>query len=138
MGVSLRRRKATQVTVRSCQIVETLTDSLTLLETPLTTKVARLMLASDILHNSASHVHNASRYRNLLEAGLPAVFESLQVGSDSRRALHFSASLCFSRQSRQSLSETAPLHIQIEGVGCLIFPTHRKAGPAQNEWTGSQ
>ena len=43
------------------------------------TKVARLMLASDVLHNSTAHVHNASRYRSLLEASLPDIFESLQA-----------------------------------------------------------
>ena len=61
------------------QVVEILSDSLTLSETPLTTKVARLMLASDVLHNSTAPVRNASRYRNLLEASLPDIFESLQV-----------------------------------------------------------
>ena len=45
----------------------------------MTTKVARLMLASDILHNSTAPVRNASRYRSLLESSLPDVFESLQV-----------------------------------------------------------
>lgn len=61
------------------QVVEILSDSLTLSETPMTTKVARLMLASDILHNSTAPVRNASRYRSLLEASLPDAFESLQV-----------------------------------------------------------
>ncbi len=62
------------------QVVEILSDSLTLSETPMTTKVARLMLASDVLHNSTAPVRNASRYRGLLEACLPDVFESMQVG----------------------------------------------------------
>lgn len=48
---------------------------------PLPTKVAHLFAISDILHNSTAPVRNASRYRSLLEAALPDVFESLQVGS---------------------------------------------------------
>ncbi len=61
-------------------MVEILADSLTLPETPVPSKVARLMLASDVLHNSTAPVRNASRYRSLLEAAMPDVFESLQVG----------------------------------------------------------
>lgn len=41
-------------------------------------QVARLFLASDILHNSTAPVRNASRYRARLEDALPAIFESLQ------------------------------------------------------------
>ncbi len=54
-------------------------DALTLAETPVPVKVARLMLVSDVLHNSTAPVRNASRYRSLLEAHLPDIFESLQV-----------------------------------------------------------
>lgn len=54
-------------------------DALTLPETAVPAKVARLMLVSDVLHNSTAPVRNASRYRSLLEAHLPDVFESLQV-----------------------------------------------------------
>jgi hypothetical protein len=36
----------------------------------------RLYLASDMLHNSTVPVRNASRYRQLLQAELPAVFQS--------------------------------------------------------------
>ena len=59
--------------------MEVLTDALSLPETPVPLKVARLLLASDILHNSTAPVRNASRYRSLLEAALPNIFESLQV-----------------------------------------------------------
>lgn len=38
------------------QVVEVLTESLTLKETPIPTKVARLMLVSDVLHNSSAPV----------------------------------------------------------------------------------
>ena len=52
------------------EIVEVLTESLTLKETPMPTKVARLMLVSDILHNSSAPVKTASAYRTKLEATL--------------------------------------------------------------------
>lgn len=58
------------------QIVEVLTESLTLKETPIPTKVARLMLVSDILHNSSAPVKNASAYRTKFEATLPDIIES--------------------------------------------------------------
>jgi hypothetical protein len=45
------------------EVVEILGDSLTLAETPIPLKIARLFLASDILHNTSSGVRNASRYR---------------------------------------------------------------------------
>ncbi|KAG8656797.1 hypothetical protein MANES_03G007500v8 [Manihot esculenta] len=58
------------------EIVEVLTESLTLKETPIPTKVARLMLVSDILHNSSAPVKNASAYRTKFEATLPDIMES--------------------------------------------------------------
>lgn len=58
------------------QIVEVLTESLTLKETHIPTKVARLMLVSDILHNSSAPVKNASAYRTKFEASLPDIMES--------------------------------------------------------------
>ncbi|XP_064998975.1 protein RRC1-like [Musa acuminata AAA Group] len=58
------------------EVVEVLTESLTLKETPVPTKVARLMLVSDILHNSSAPVKNASAYRTKFEATLPDIMES--------------------------------------------------------------
>ncbi|KAK3147370.1 hypothetical protein QOZ80_3BG0281550 [Eleusine coracana subsp. coracana] len=58
------------------EIVEVLTESLTLKETSIPTKVARLMLVSDILHNSSAPVKNASAFRTKFEASLPDVMES--------------------------------------------------------------
>ncbi|GLT85224.1 hypothetical protein SLE2022_034200 [Rubroshorea leprosula] len=58
------------------EVVEVLTESLTLKETPIPTKVARLMLVSDILHNSSAPVKNASAYRTRFEAALPDIMES--------------------------------------------------------------
>ncbi|KZV25793.1 hypothetical protein F511_16657 [Dorcoceras hygrometricum] len=58
------------------EIVEVLTESMTLKETPIPTKVARLMLVSDILHNSSAPVKNASAYRTKFDATLPDIMES--------------------------------------------------------------
>lgn len=49
---------------------------MTLKETLVPTKVARLMLVSDILHNSSAPVKNASAYRTKFEATLPDIMES--------------------------------------------------------------
>jgi U2-associated protein SR140 len=58
------------------EVVEVLTESLTLKETSIPTKVARLMLVSDIIHNSSARVKNASAYRTKFEATLPDIKES--------------------------------------------------------------
>ncbi|CAI9094648.1 OLC1v1030425C3 [Oldenlandia corymbosa var. corymbosa] len=58
------------------EVVEVLTESLTLKETPIPTKVARLMLVSDVLHNSSAPVKNASAYRTKFETTLPDIMES--------------------------------------------------------------
>uniref|UniRef100_A0A7N0TA05 Uncharacterized protein n=1 Tax=Kalanchoe fedtschenkoi TaxID=63787 RepID=A0A7N0TA05_KALFE len=58
------------------EVVEVLTESLTLKETSIPTKVARLMLVSDILHNSSAPVKNASAYRTKFELSLPDIMES--------------------------------------------------------------
>ncbi|KAJ4952060.1 hypothetical protein NE237_028892 [Protea cynaroides] len=58
------------------EIVEVLTESLTLKETPIPTKVARIMLVSDVLHNSSAPVKNASAYRTKFETTLPDIMES--------------------------------------------------------------
>ena len=60
----------------SLQVVEVLTESLTLKETHIPTKIARLMLVSDILHNSSAPVKNASAYRTKFETSLPDIMES--------------------------------------------------------------
>jgi U2-associated protein SR140 len=65
----------------AADVAEVLTDSLTLTETPAGTRVARLLLLSDILHNTAAAARNASRYRGRLQDALPDVFESLQEAS---------------------------------------------------------
>jgi len=61
----------------SQDVVQIITESLTLSETPIPSKVARLFLVSDILHNSSARVPNASSYRNWFESKLPLIFENL-------------------------------------------------------------
>ena len=85
-----------------------LTDALSLPETPVPVKVARLLLASDILHNSTAPVRNASRYRSLLEAALPDIFESLQVARLPGAAWGLSGAL--SDADRAPLRPTACPH----------------------------
>jgi U2-associated protein SR140 len=46
------------------EVVQVMTEALTLAETPIPTKVARLFLVSDILHNSTAPVRNAHAYRS--------------------------------------------------------------------------
>ncbi|CAM6077166.1 unnamed protein product [Sphagnum tenellum] len=70
MGFALNNSEA------AGEVVEVLTESLTLKETPIPTKVARLMLVSDVLHNSSAPVKNASAYRTGFEAWLPDIMES--------------------------------------------------------------
>ncbi|MEW5308379.1 MAG: hypothetical protein WDW38_000347 [Sanguina aurantia] len=63
----------------SGEVVDILAQSLSLQETAVPLKVARLFVVSDILHNSTAPVRNASRFRAKLEAVLPEIFESLQA-----------------------------------------------------------
>ena len=67
------------------EVVEILSDSLTLSETPIPLKIARLFLASDILHNTSSGVRNASRYRRCGPARTPPA-SRLCCGLVARRA----------------------------------------------------
>jgi len=59
------------------EIVECICESLSILETPIPTKVARLFLVSDILHNSGSKVHNASKFRKAFQNELLETMENL-------------------------------------------------------------
>lgn len=59
----------------AAEISQILTESLTLPETPIPTKVARIFLVSDILHNSSAPVPHASAYRRYFEGKLPIVFQ---------------------------------------------------------------
>jgi hypothetical protein len=59
------------------EIVQVLTEALTLDETPIPTKIARLFLVSDILHNSTAAVRNAHAYRSLYVSFVLSFFLSL-------------------------------------------------------------
>ncbi|GET63257.1 U2 snRNP-associated SURP motif-containing protein-like [Rhizophagus irregularis DAOM 181602=DAOM 197198] len=59
------------------EIVEIICKTLMIKETPIPTKVARLYLVSDVLHNSSVSVPNAWKFRTGFESKLPEVFEHL-------------------------------------------------------------
>nr|XP_043881553.1 U2 snRNP-associated SURP motif-containing protein isoform X1 [Solea senegalensis] len=59
------------------EIVECVTESLSILKTPLPKKIARLYLVSDVLYNSSAKVTNASYYRKYFEAKLGQIFSDL-------------------------------------------------------------
>ncbi|XP_071184110.1 U2 snRNP-associated SURP motif-containing protein-like isoform X2 [Salvelinus alpinus] len=61
------------------EIVECVTESLSILKTPLPKKIARLYLVSDVLYNSSAKVANASYYRKYFEAKLCQVFSDLNA-----------------------------------------------------------
>ncbi|XP_062341594.1 U2 snRNP-associated SURP motif-containing protein isoform X1 [Osmerus eperlanus] len=56
------------------EVVGCIAESLSLLQTPLQKKIARLYLVSDILYNSCAKVSNASYYRKFFETKLPQIF----------------------------------------------------------------
>eukprot|EP00960_Hanusia_phi_P050006 759932-Hanusia_phi.AAC.1 len=68
---SIRRAEAAQ------DIVDIIAQSLTILKTPIPTKIARLFLVSDILHNSSAAVKKASMFRTCFEKTMPQIFEAL-------------------------------------------------------------
>ncbi|KAI9303100.1 hypothetical protein BJ944DRAFT_268929 [Cunninghamella echinulata] len=59
------------------EIIDIIYKSLMTPKAPITSKIARLFLISDILHNSSVHVTNAWRYRDGFERCLPEIFEHL-------------------------------------------------------------
>uniref|UniRef100_A0A3Q3NJY1 U2 snRNP-associated SURP domain containing n=1 Tax=Labrus bergylta TaxID=56723 RepID=A0A3Q3NJY1_9LABR len=61
------------------EIVECVTESLSILKTPLPKKIARLYLVSDVLYNSSAKVSNASYYRKSFEAKLCQIFADLNA-----------------------------------------------------------
>lgn len=61
----------------SAEIVECISESLSILETPIPTKIARLYVLSDILHNSAAKVPYASNYRQGFQDVLMEIVENL-------------------------------------------------------------
>ncbi|GAA6075617.1 U2 snRNP-associated SURP motif-containing protein isoform X1, partial [Tachysurus ichikawai] len=61
------------------EIVECITESLSILKTPLPKKIARLYLVSDVLYNSSAKVSNASYYRKFFEIKLCQIFSHLNT-----------------------------------------------------------
>ncbi|XP_066933290.1 U2 snRNP-associated SURP motif-containing protein-like isoform X1 [Clytia hemisphaerica] len=59
------------------EIVECICESLSILETPIPLKIARLFLVSDILSNSTAKVHNASAYRKVFQIELLEMMENM-------------------------------------------------------------
>lgn len=69
------------------EIVECITESLSILETPIPKKIARLFLVSDILFNSSAKVPNASFFRKFFQVKLPDIFKDIHetyIKIDSR------------------------------------------------------
>ncbi|KAI9261756.1 hypothetical protein BY458DRAFT_439464 [Sporodiniella umbellata] len=61
------------------EIVDLVCKSIVVPNSPLSVKLARLYLVSDILHNSSVHVSNAWKYRKEFEAQLPALFDHFNL-----------------------------------------------------------
>ncbi|KAL4220667.1 U2 snRNP-associated SURP domain-containing protein [Mactra antiquata] len=59
------------------EVVECITESLSILQTPIPKKIARLFLVSDILFNSSAKVPNASFYRKQFQRKLPEIFQDV-------------------------------------------------------------
>jgi hypothetical protein len=64
-----------QLILTHLQVIETICKSMVSDGAPLSQKIARLYLVSDILHNSSVHVTNAWKYRSGFEVKLPEVFQ---------------------------------------------------------------
>jgi len=85
-GITPERRDVARLMVfcvshadAAAEVVECVAESLTILETPIPVKTARLYLVSDILHNCTAQVRNASSYRTLLENRLSEIFRALHA-----------------------------------------------------------
>ncbi|XP_029956603.1 U2 snRNP-associated SURP motif-containing protein isoform X2 [Salarias fasciatus] len=68
------------------EVVGHITDSFSLLQTPLQKKIARLYLVSDILHNSCAKVAGASYYRKYFETKLTQIFRDLNAAHKNIQA----------------------------------------------------
>jgi len=75
------------------EIVECIMESLSIIETPIPKKIARLFLISDILYNSSAKVQNVSYFRKFFEPKLPEIFRDIHAcyeNIDARlKAEHF-------------------------------------------------
>ncbi|XP_069678467.1 U2 snRNP-associated SURP motif-containing protein isoform X2 [Periplaneta americana] len=61
------------------EICDCIAESLSILQTPIPKKIARLYLISDILHNCGVKITNASFYRKGLEARLLQIFQDVHA-----------------------------------------------------------
>ncbi|KAM6911921.1 U2 snRNP-associated SURP motif-containing protein isoform 1-T1 [Lycodopsis pacificus] len=68
------------------EVVGHITESFSLLQTPLQKKIARLYLVSDILHNSCAKVAGASYYRKYFETKLTEIFGDLNAAHKNIQA----------------------------------------------------
>uniref|UniRef100_A0A4W6CKA3 Zgc:163098 n=1 Tax=Lates calcarifer TaxID=8187 RepID=A0A4W6CKA3_LATCA len=68
------------------EVVGHITESFSLLQTPLQKKIARLYLVSDILHNSCAKVAGASYYRKYFETKLTQIFGDLNAAHKNIQA----------------------------------------------------
>ncbi|XP_034746945.1 U2 snRNP-associated SURP motif-containing protein [Etheostoma cragini] len=68
------------------EVVGHITESFSLLQTPLQKKIARLYLVSDILHNSCAKVASASYYRKYFETKLTQIFGDLNAAHKNIQA----------------------------------------------------
>ncbi|CAL1542099.1 unnamed protein product [Lymnaea stagnalis] len=59
------------------EIVECIAESLSILQTPIPKKIARLFLVSDILFNSSAKVPNASFFRKFFQSKLKEIFKDI-------------------------------------------------------------
>ncbi|ESN93638.1 hypothetical protein HELRODRAFT_115506 [Helobdella robusta] len=59
------------------EIVDCIAESMSILETPIPKKTARLFLISDLLHNSSARVAHASYFRRHFEQKLPDIFKDI-------------------------------------------------------------
>jgi len=110
MGFALDHAEASQ------EVVKLLKESLLLGETPISVKLARLYLLSDILHNSSAPVQHASTYRTLLQACLPQIFEHLnRIFRDVER---------LGRMSARSLEEKVLALLGVWEQWSLYPPTY--------------
>ncbi|KAK3788420.1 hypothetical protein RRG08_012595 [Elysia crispata] len=64
------------------EIVECISESLSILQTPIPKKIARLYLVSDILFNSSAKVPNASFFRKYFQGKLKEIFKDINQTYD--------------------------------------------------------
>jgi len=61
------------------EITECITESLTIVETDISLKLARLLIVSDVLHNTCSSKPSAWAYRREFEKSLPDILEHMHI-----------------------------------------------------------